>query len=83
MLWKEYDKHIYVWLKLTCCFSDAVVMCGKTFTVTQQDEDESSTTTAKLRDKMKPVQTTKITSNYQNIKLLIIDRATKYRNHNE
>lgn len=37
-----------IFYRLTWCFSAAVVMCGKTFTVTQQDDEESSTTTAKL-----------------------------------
>lgn len=36
---------------LTCCFSAAVVMCGKTFMVTQQEDEESSTTTARLSNR--------------------------------
>lgn len=46
------DEDVSHSLELTCCFSAAVVICGKTFTVTQQEEEESSTTTAKLEDKM-------------------------------
>lgn len=34
--------------RLTCCLSAAVLMFGKTFTVTEQEDAESSTTTDKL-----------------------------------
>lgn len=41
-------KLIFFFCDFTCCLSAAVVIFGKTFTVTEQEDAESSTTTVKL-----------------------------------